>query len=1246
MTRTTIDYGIDLGTTNSSIALLKGGEVEVIENNERSECTPSAVWLDKGNQLFVGRRAKERLEDDPENSACEFKLRMGTGEEWLFPRSGRRFRPEDLSAEILKSLKADVKQRTGEDIGAAVITVPAAFELPQCEATRKAAEMAGLMVAPLVQEPVAVALAYGFQSEKDNALWMVYDFGNGTFDAAVIQIHEGMIEIVNHGGDNQLGTKLIGWEIVERLLAPAFAREHKLDGFRRSNPKWSGAMAKLKWHAEQAEITLSREPVAPISIDFLCVDNAGEKIGFYYELRREDVANLAEPYILRSINICRRVLAEKRLGAGDIEKVLLVGGPTLTPVLRETLADRAAGLGIPLAFDCDPLTVVVRGAAIFAGTQRLPHKSAGSETMPLAGGRTFGTAADDFGRSSIEFRERRNRFYGGKMTRTTIDYGIDLGTTNSSIALLKGAEVEIIKNNEGSEYTPSAVWLDKGNRTIVGRRAKERLEDDPENSACEFKLRMGTGEEWLFPRSGRRFRPEELSAEVLKSLKADVKQRTGEDIGAAVITVPAAFELPQCEATRKACEMAGLTVAPLVQEPVAAALAYSFRTEKDKVFWLAYDFGGGTFDAAVIQIREGMIEIVNHGGDNQLGGKLIDWEIVERLLAPAVAKQRKLDDFRRGNPKWRGAMAKLKWHAEQAKIILSREPIAPITIDFLCVDKTGEKVDFDYELRREDVANLAEPYILRSINICRRVLAEKRLGAGDIEKVLLVGGPTLMPVLRETLADRAAGLGIPLAFDYDPLTVVARGAAIFAGTQRLQLAPGPVQAGHYRLDLEYKSVGSDTEPLVGGRITGTPGEDFGRFTIEFINADARPQWRSGKVGAAPDGTFMTTLWAEKGRQNVFLVELQDAAGNKRETTPDRLAYVVSVEPPRDPPLIHSVGVGRANNEMAWMFEKGAPLPLRRRGIFKSAVGIQRGQSGQMLRIPVLEGQNRRANRNQIIGTLTIPADKIAWDVPAGQDIEVTIEIDRSRILRSMAYVPMLKQEFEHVVDYAEYRKKDPARLDKEIAEQKKRLEKVRAQAAGAGDVRAQAALQRIDAERMVAEVEQAVAAGRVDPDAADNAGNRLLDLAIAIDAVEDALEWPTMVAGAHKEIEVERKIVQNPVFEATSEEKASFAALEQDIHQAEHLRDPDLLSRKVSEMDRLGYLIVMRQTGWWVQRLNHLEGKKSQMSSQSQAETYLSQARRAIANSDVEGLKAAVRQLASLLPASDEARSKIMSDVL
>ena len=185
--------------------------------------------------------------------------------------------------------------------------------------------------------------------------------------------------------------------------------------------------------------------------------------------------------------------------------------------------------------------------------------------------------------------------------------------------------------------------------------------------------------------------PEELSAEVLKSLRGDVQQRLGEDIQAAVITVPAVFEQKQCAATRKAGELAGFSQCPLLQEPVAAALAYGFQADVTKEYWFVYDFGGGTFDAAIMKAEEGNIHVVNHGGDNFLGGSDIDWAIVEQLIVPELVDNYNLPDFSRGNMKWRPALAKIKKAAENAKIQLSRSDTADLEICGI-IDADGEKL--------------------------------------------------------------------------------------------------------------------------------------------------------------------------------------------------------------------------------------------------------------------------------------------------------------------------------------------------------------------------------------------------------------------------------------------------------------------------------------------------------------------------------------------------------------------------
>jgi molecular chaperone DnaK len=681
---------------------------------------------------------------------------------------------------------------------------------------------------------------------------------------------------------------------------------------------------------------------------------------------------------------------------------------------------------------------------------------------------------------------------------------------------------------------------------------------------------------------------------------------------------------------------------------VAAALAYGFQSDREKVFWLVYDLGGGTFDSALIQMREGLISVINHAGDNHLGGKLLDWEIVDQLLIPALQAQHHLPDLRRGNPRWAGAIAQLKLRAEEAKIRLSRAESAEIVLDLVRGDGQAGALAFEYVLQRADVVRLSEPLLTRSINIAKKVIQEKRLGPGDIERVILVGGPTLMPHLRERLSDEKDGLGIPLEFKVDPLTIVARGAAVFAGTQRLDGVARPLpMSGAYALELEYKPMGADPEPLVGGRIVAPPGVDLAGHVIEFVNLESRPQWRSGRIGLAPNGTFMATLWAEKGRANTFQIELADAAGRRCEVAPASLAYTVAAVF-TDPPLIHSVGIALANNETEWLLQKGTPLPARRRAILKAAVSIQRGSSGDVLRIPVVEGQNPRADRNQEIGRLVIRAQDLKRDIPAGSDIEVTVEVDTSRLVKTKAYVPILDEEFEQVITYESYggQAKDPATLKLDAEKERERLAKAREKASQTGDGKARQALQRIDGEGIAHDVDAALAAASADRDAADKAQKRILDLRVAIDEVEDALEWPALVVQAEKELEEDRKILLDGEFKASADEKAAFARLERELRAGIQARDAEQVRLKITELDMLARAVLYRLPGFWVGQLRRLEAKRELMSDRGQADSYFSQGQRALQNNDVEGLRNAVVQLVTLLPPGDSDRVRIASDVI
>jgi molecular chaperone DnaK len=817
------------------------------------------------------------------------------------------------------------------------------------------------------------------------------------------------------------------------------------------------------------------------------------------------------------------------------------------------------------------------------------------------------------------------------MSRDTVDFGIDLGTTNSAIAVLRGVETEVIKNNDGLETTPSAVWLDRRERLYVGKAARERSELDPDNTCVEFKLRMGTvGQPKTFAASGRSMSPEELSAEVLKSLRRDVTQRTGEEIGAAVITVPAAFELNACDATRRAAETSGLTYAPLLQEPTAAALAHGFQSSADNVFWLVYDFGGGTFDAAVVHVRDGEFTVVNHRGDNFLGGKLIDWKIVEDLLIPAVTAQGRFAGLARGNPRWLGAVSKLKMGAEDAKIQVSRADSAEILVELQ--DEDGRVFEFEYELARADVERLTEPYIARSVNLCRNALSERGLGPGDVEKVLLVGGPTLSPYLRERLADPREGLGIPLDHTLDPITAVARGAAIFAGTQRLPAAAPALSAstppaGEFSVELAYRPVGPDREPFIGGRVTGGGTAGLAGYTVEFVNSDARPAWRSGKIALAPDGAFTATLWADTGRANSFAIEVADATGTLRPVTPDRLTYTVGVVG-ASPPLTHSIGVGLADNKVKWLISRQTPLPTRHRTLLRTTVELKQGQDQGMIRIPVLEGEHDRADRNRQVGRIEIVPGQVRRDVPAGSEIDFTIAVDESRLVVARAYIPILDEEFEHVVNLQTEQVPDQPSLAREVQAEKRRLAALRRANGEVRDARVDAVLQRIDDEGIIADIDALVSAAAADPDAATASRPRLLVLRTYLDEGEDALEWPQLVKEAGEVLVAARDLVNA---RGNADHKRALASMEDAVQSAIAAHDASLLRQRLDDLRVLGAQVLEPSGELIALAFGELRDLRSEMTNPDEARQLISTGEQAIAKRDFATLRQVNYELASLL---------------
>jgi len=357
------------------------------------------------------------------------------------------------------------------------------------------------------------------------------------------------------------------------------------------------------------------------------------------------------------------------------------------------------------------------------------------------------------------------------------------------MACNRAGRVELIPNREGQNQTPCAVWLSPDGKCVAGQRAKNALVTDSANVQLDFVRNLGSSAANEFPRTSSRVKPEELTAELLKSLRADAEQFIGQEIRSAVITVPTDAGLAQCEATKRAASTAGFVDCLLIQDAVAAALAANVTDDAGDKTVLTYDFGGGRFSAAVLRTHDGLLQVVAHAGDLFLGGTNLDRTVVESVFVPALqATHLDLDLSARG-PRAHELFVKLQAEAEAAKLRLSSTLETSGFVPNLCQDASAHPVDFSYELTRAQLETLAAQFIDHSINICRQVLAEARLTPADLDDVIPVGGMATMPFVQQRLREWF-GRQLPSS-SLDPSATVAYGAAIFSGSQHRPKATAP-----------------------------------------------------------------------------------------------------------------------------------------------------------------------------------------------------------------------------------------------------------------------------------------------------------------------------------------------------------------------------------------------------------------------------------------------------------------------
>ncbi len=596
----------------------------------------------------------------------------------------------------------------------------------------------------------------------------------------------------------------------------------------------------------------------------------------------------------------------------------------------------------------------------------------------------------------------------------TINFGIDLGTTNSAIAKFVKGEVIIFSNPQdyGRNTLPSVVAFRK-DKIIVGTKAKEFLEKDPKSVVGVFKRKMGTAESFKIKSINESKSPVELSSQVLKELKTFVN--TNDTVEAAVITIPASFDTIQSNATKEAGIQAGFKQVVLLQEPIAASLAYANMKKERELQdgqWLVYDLGGGTFDVALINIKEGEMKVLDHEGDNFLGGADFDNMLVEKLLIPKITEKYRFsnleNDMKSAKGKLNAKYYVLLKRAEEAKIILSSKTSAEIVVDGF-EDEEGTEVDMEIIITRSEFNELIKHNIDGTIEMIKKIITRNSLKPADIQFTLMVGGSTYIPFVRNRVEEV---LQIPSNCEIDPTTAVAIGAAYYAATKPKEVHSGDTKKKLTKISIKasYNKASKEKEELFAARITGDVEGLQYRITRSDGGYDSGLKKLSARINEdlpLVDGTY-----------NFFTFSVYDYQNNIIETDIEPIGinsgFGISGQPiPEDICLEVDDYDNPGKTRLKLIFQKNSILPLRSQAItFPLNKGMIKGNFDDLIYINILEGSHLSLpEANKIIGYMEIRGTQITRDISKGSDIEITLSISESRDITISAYLNMVDQEF-------------------------------------------------------------------------------------------------------------------------------------------------------------------------------------------------------------------------------------------
>lgn len=603
------------------------------------------------------------------------------------------------------------------------------------------------------------------------------------------------------------------------------------------------------------------------------------------------------------------------------------------------------------------------------------------------------------------------------MAQLKVNYGIDLGTTNSAIARMEAGKPTIKKIEVTDDTMPSCVYFQKNKSCHVGkkaynsmksdkRRAMKKMDAEASNTFLEFKRTMGTDKRYTSVNmDGREYSSEELSSEVLKALKSFILD---EDFKSVVITVPAKFNANQKTATIKAAKLAGFDHVELLQEPIAAAMAYGLTSTQKDGYWLVFDFGGGTFDAALIRVEDGIIQVFDTEGDNYLGGKNLDYAIVDNILIPYLKDNYAIEGFLADPTKKDVLREAMKTYAEEIKNELSFKESYNVYTDpgDLGEDEDGEEFEIDLTITREEVNSIISPLFQKAVDICKELLNRNNLTSQQIGKLILVGGPTHSPLVRQMLKEQVS---TNVDCSINPMTAVAEGAALYASTIDNEINDEELKSQDVVLEINFDSMTVDADIWVPVSLKSGPDS----IMVQFVRSDNT--WDSGKTEVDHNGNVVELNLVE-GISNTFRIECYDHQGTRLKCFPNEIT-IIQGSKIGNATLPYDISLAIYDNKkerdiiqpiIGLERNKTVPATGIKNGLHTNVL-VRAGVDSDILRIPLYQADHGGAGKTalfyEFIGDVEINGDDVDITIPKNSNVEITVKVDRNEQMTVEAYFP-------------------------------------------------------------------------------------------------------------------------------------------------------------------------------------------------------------------------------------------------